>query len=56
MASLGVTAHQTHLGGCRESELQSYKLQSRAIIPWFITQGLFIFNVNRRAVRAAANR
>lgn len=56
VASLGVTAHQTHLKGCRESKLQSCKQQSRTISPWFITHRLFIFNVNRRSVMAAAKK
>lgn len=56
VASSGVTAHQTHLKGCRESKLQSCKQQSRTISPWFITHRLFIFNVNRRSVMAAAKK
>lgn len=35
-ASLGVTAHQTHLRGCGESEPQSHKEPSRTITRWFI--------------------
>lgn len=35
-ASSGVTAHQTHLGGCGESEAQSHPQPSSTITHWFI--------------------